>query len=77
MFHDWPVAVVSDVCEMFFESNDELKIPQHQYLRVLTEIFCLWRVTYSDKSAQAILYHFPGPEASLHPPPILLIEVKF
>ena len=41
---------------------------QHQYLRVLTEIFCLWRVTYSDESAQAILYHFPGPQASLHHP---------
>ena len=44
-------------------------VSQHQYLRVLTEIFCLWRVTYSDESAQAILYHFPGPQASLHPPP--------
>ena len=43
--------------------------PQHQYLRVLTEYFCLWRVTYSDESAQAIPYHFPGPQASLHPPP--------
>ena len=42
--------------------------PQHQYLHVLTEYFCLWRVTYSDESAQAILYHFPGPQASLHPP---------
>ena len=42
--------------------------PQHQYLRVLTEYFCLWRVTYSDESAQAILYHFPGPQASLHLP---------
>ena len=41
-------------------------LSQHQYLRVLTEHFCLWRVTYSDKSAQAILYHFPGPQASLH-----------
>ena len=41
---------------------------QHQYFRVLKEIFCLWRVTYSDESAQAILYHFPGPQASLHHP---------
>ena len=41
--------------------------PQHQYLRILTDYFCLWRVTYSDESAQAILYHFPGPQASLHP----------
>ena len=32
------------------------------------EYFCLWRATYSDESAQAILYHFPGPQASLHPP---------
>ena len=43
-------------------------LSQHQYLRVLTEYFCLWRVTYSDESTQAILYHFPGPQASLHPP---------
>ena len=42
--------------------------PQHQYLRVITEYFCLWRVTYSDESAQAILYHFPGPQALLHHP---------
>ena len=42
--------------------------PQHQYLRILTEYFCLWWVTYIDESAQAILYHFPGPQASLHPP---------
>ena len=42
--------------------------PQHQYLRVITEYFCLWRVTHSDESAQAILYHFPGPQALLHHP---------
>ena len=26
MFRDWRVAVVSDVCEMFFESNNELSL---------------------------------------------------
>ena len=50
--------------------------PQHQYLRILTEYFCLWRVTYSDESAQAFLYHFPGPQASLHPPPPTLLTFQ-
>ena len=44
-----------------------LTYSQHQYLHVLTEYCCLWRVTYSDESAQAILYHFPRPQAYLHP----------
>ena len=52
-------------------------LSQHQYLRVLTEYFCLWRVTYSDESAQAILYHFPGPQASFNPPPSILLTCHF
>ena len=46
-----------------------LTFSQHQYLRVLTEYYCLWWVTYSDEGAQASLYHFPGPQVSLPPPP--------
>ena len=42
--------------------------PQHQYPRVLMEYFCLWRVTYSDESAQAILTTFPGRKPPCTPP---------
>ena len=50
---------------------------QHQYLHVLTEYFCLWRVTYSDESAQAILYHFPGRKPPCTPPPPILLTCHF